>query len=266
MAKRLLVLVPAYNEEKNLPSLFEAFEQVVQDVGALGWEAHFLIIDDGSADATSNVADGRGFRVLRLVVNLGYGAALQTGFKFAKNENYDAAVCIDADGQHQPSDIVKLLNVFDTGEYHVVLGSRFVEDTGYETNWARYLGIKMFSVILRLASGKKIVDVTTGFQMISKPVISLFADEYPHDYPDAQVLLLLTLTGYKIKEVPVYVKQRLHGTSMHGSLKSLLYPLRNLFAILIMLLRVSTISKRIQTANSQSAHPSSVPIQSVNVN
>lgn len=266
MAKRLLILIPAYNEAQNLPTLFESFEQVVPQVRALGWEAHFLIIDDGSADATATLADQRGFRVLRLVVNLGYGAALQTGFKFAKTENYDAAVCIDADGQHQPQDIITLLKVFDTGDYHVVLGSRFIEDTGYEANWARRLGIRMFSFILRLVSGKKIVDVTTGFQMISKPVISLFADEYPHDYPDTQVLLLLTLTGYKIKEVPVVVKQRVHGTSMHGSLKSLMYPLRNLFAILIMVLRISTISKRIHVANSQTAEATSIPVQKVNIN
>ena len=163
--------------------------------------------------------------------------------------NYDAVFTIDADGQHQPKDIIKLLQKYDSGEYDVVLGSRFVEDTGYKTHWSRRLGIKMFSLVLQILSGKKIADVTTGFQLLSQRVVKVFAQEYPHDYPDAQVLLLLSSVGFRIVEVPVEVKARLHGESMHSSINALLYPVRNILAIMVLLLRVSRLKKQVKAVH-----------------
>jgi len=233
------VLIPAFNEGGNLSVVLEQLKGLSKQIKELGWTQHILVIDDGSEDGTAWVARDFEVNLLQHSVNLGYGAALQSGFTYALHEQFDGILSIDADGQHQPSDILRLLRVFNTGEYDVVLGSRFVEDTGYKTNWSRRFGIYMFSFVLKVLSGKKIADVTTGFQLVSPKVAALFAKEYPHDYPDAQVLLLLSMTGFRIKEVPIVVKQRTSGTSMHGPLKSFLYPVRNVLAIFVMLLKVS---------------------------
>lgn len=244
--KNLLIAIPAFNEQENLPAVLKDLNSCVPQIKDMNWDCKIVIIDDGSADDTAKVAGQEKASVIRLPVNLGYGAALQTGFKYAVEQGFDAVLSIDADGQHQPKDIIKLLETFNRGDYDVVLGSRFVEDTGYKTHWSRRLGIKMFSAVLRLLSGKKIADVTTGFQLLSRPVVQLFATEYPHDYPDAQVLLLLSAVGFRIAEAPVVVRQRLHGESMHSSLKSLLYPLRNILAIAILLLRVSRLKAHVR--------------------
>ena len=245
--KKLLITIPSYNEQENLPSVLEDLKSYLPQIKAMDWDCRIVIIDDGSADDTAKAAKKEMVNVIRLPVNLGYGAALQTGFKYAVEQDFDAVLSIDADGQHQPKDILKLLETFNSGDYDVILGSRFVEDTGYKTNWSRRLGIKMFSVVLRLLSGKKIADVTTGFQLLSRPVVQLFATEYPHDYPDAQVLLLLSVVGFRIAEVPVFVRERIHGESMHSSIKALLYPLRNILAIAILLLRVSRLKGHVQS-------------------
>ncbi len=237
--KKLMILIPSFNEEKNLPLVLQDLKQYEREIKGMGWESRIVVIDDGSDDNTLEAAREYGVESLRLPVNLGYGAALQTGFLYACEQDVDAVISIDADGQHQPQDVLVLLQAFDSGDYDVVLGSRFVKDTGYKTHWSRRLGIKMFSLVLRGLSGQKIADVTTGFQLLSRKVVELFAREYPHDYPDAQVLLMLTVHGFRIKEVPVVVRQRLHGQSMHSSIKALIYPLRNLLAIAVLLLRAS---------------------------
>ncbi len=238
--KKLLILIPAFNEEENLPTVLEQLQALSERTKELGWTQHILVIDDGSDDETARVTRECKINLLQHNVNLGYGAALQSGFTYALHEKFDGILSIDADGQHQPGDILHLLKMFNTGNYDVVLGSRFVENTGYKTNWPRRLGIYIFSFVLKILSGKKIADVTTGFQLVSPRVAALFAKEYPHDYPDAQVLLLLSMTGFRIKEVPIVVKQRTSGTSMHGGpIKSLVYPIRNVLAIFVVLLKVS---------------------------
>ncbi len=241
--KRLVILIPSYNEEKNLSAVLDRMHRVGEQISNFGWKADILVINDGSEDRTEDIARYAGVRVLSLPVNLGYGAALQAGFKMAKKEKYDAAVSIDADGQHQPEDIVQLLQEFEKNHAQVVLGSRFVTHTGYKTNLFRRVGIYLFSFVLYLLSGKRVADVTTGFQVVDQSVVNLFADEYPHDYPDTQVLLLLSLMGFKIREIPVTVKQRLHGTSMHSSIKSVVYPIRIFLAITVTLLRTAQIKQ-----------------------
>ncbi|MBN1541607.1 glycosyltransferase family 2 protein [candidate division KSB1 bacterium] len=244
--KKLLIVVPTYNEEKNLPQVLNELLLLQNPLSEWQIQSKVLIVDDGSKDRSAEIAKQAGVDVLQLPINLGYGAALQSGFIYALENKVDLVISIDADGQHQPSDILKIVEAYLDGKYDVVLGSRFVEDTGYQTNLPRRLGIKMFSVILHLLSGLRIADVTTGFQLITRQVVELYAAEYPHDYPDAQMLLLLALSGFKIKEIPVVVKQRLHGQSMHSSIKSLLYPIRNFLAIIVILLRIPQVKKTIQ--------------------
>lgn len=234
-----MILIPSFNEQENLPHVLKDLQSYESDIREMDWMSRIVVIDDGSEDETVKVAREHNVETIRLPVNLGYGAALQTGFLHAIEQDFDAVLSIDADGQHQPKDVVTLLKAFNQGDYDVVLGSRFIEDTGYKTHWSRKLGIKMFSAVLRILSGKRITDVTTGFQLLSKDVVRVFARDYPHDYPDAQVLLLLSVVGFRIIEVPVVVKQRIHGQSMHSSINALVYPIRNMLAILVLLLRVS---------------------------
>ncbi len=241
--KRLMILVPSFNEEKNLPCVLDKLLVEKSGLEKNGWHVDILIINDGSMDATEKIARQKGTQVVSLPINLGYGAALQTGFKVARELNYDAVFCMDADGQHRPEDLQSMMNVFINEPYQVILGSRFITNTGYKSNLFRKMGIKLFSAVLRLLCGKKIADVTTGLQLLDKKVYCLLADEYPHDFPDTQVLLLLSLVGYEIKEVPVTVKQRAFGKSMHSSINSVFYPLRNSLAIIITLLRLAQIRR-----------------------
>ena len=243
MNKRLLILIPSYNEEKNLPAVLKKLQTEKESLSTDIWDIDILVINDGSGDNTEQVAKETGVQVVSLPINLGYGAALQTGFKYACLRDYDAVFCMDADGQHRPEDLKVMMEEFQGGEFEVILGSRFVVDTGYRSNFFRRLGIRMFSWVLRILSGKKIADVTTGLQLLDKRVVHLLAEEYPHDFPDTQVLLMLSLVGFRIKEVPVTVKQRVYGTSMHSSIQSLLYPLRNSLAIVLTLLRIAQIKK-----------------------
>jgi len=247
--KRLLILIPSFNEEHNLPKVLEKLHTEKSGLEKNGWHIDILIINDGSLDDTEKVAKEKGAHVVTLPINLGYGAALQTGFKVARDLNYDAVICMDADGQHRPEDLQKMMNVFIHEPYQVILGSRFIMNTGYKTNIFRGIGIKLFSIVLRLLCGKKIADVTTGLQLLDKRVYHLLAEEYPHDFPDTQVLLLLSLVGYDIKEVPVIVKQRIFGTSMHSSIVSLIYPLRNSLAIIITLLRIAQIRRDLKKSS-----------------
>ena len=240
---KLLILIPSFNEEKNLPEVLGELLQVKRELYEKKVDADILVIDDGSEDQTTMVARKANVSVLQLPVNVGYGAALQSGFLYATDKDYDLVVSIDADGQHQPPDIIKLVDAFIKDPHDVILGSRFIVDTGYETNLPRRMGIKLFSVVLKMLSGKHIADVTTGFQLLTRPVVRLFATEYPHDYPDAQMLLLLALSGFRIKEIPVVVKQRLHGQSMHSSFKSIFYPVRNLLAIVVIMLRIPQVKQ-----------------------
>ncbi len=247
--KQCTLLIPAYNEEKNIVDVISGIQGMATTLADRGWQARILVVDDGSQDRTAEKVREMGEHVVQLPVNLGYGAALQTGFRMADHFLFDALICMDADGQHRPQDVLALLEEHDQSHCDVILGSRFVQDTGYKTNWSRKLGIQMFSWVLCFFSGKRIYDVTTGFQLLSKPVVKLFAEEYPSDYPDAQILLLLALSGFRIKEIPVTVLQRVHGSSMHSSIASLVYPVRNLLAIIVILLRLSQIRKALSPAS-----------------
>ncbi len=248
--KKLLVLIPSFNEEKNLPAVLTKLQTEKLGLEELGWKTDILVINDGSRDNTGQVARNFNVQVASLPVNLGYGAALQTGFKYARIGGYDAVFSMDADGQHRPEDLHCMLNVFNQGNYPVILGSRFLTPGEYKTNLFRKTGIKLFSIVLHLLCGKKIADVTTGLQLLHKKVYCLLADEYPHDFPDTQVLLMLSLMGFEIKEVQVTVKQRVFGTSMHSSLASLLYPFKSFLAIMVTLLRVAQIRRNLTKTGS----------------
>jgi glycosyltransferase involved in cell wall biosynthesis len=223
---RVLIVVPAYEEEQSLPGLLD-------ELRARPPATDVLVVDDGSRDATSTVARARGVPVVRHPVNLGVGAALQTGFRFAVARGYDVGVQIDADGQHDPGFLPALLAPVLAGRCDVSIGSRYVARTGYHAPFARRLGMLVFSGVVRLALGQRIADTTSGFRAYGRPVMEVCQHEFPRDFPDAPLLIALARRGFRLFEVPVQMRGRQAGRSFYTLGKSLYYPYKNLLASLM---------------------------------
>jgi len=226
-----VIIIPAYNEGGKVGKL-------VERIRALGIGSDVVVVDDGSADNTSASAKAAGAIALRLPMNLGYGGALQTGFRFALERGYAYAVQIDADGQHEPSYIPALLEPVKAGLTDVALGSRFMGLCEYKTTFPKRMGMRLFGAIASAVIGRKVTDPTTGFQALNRDVIRFYAsDQYPVDYPDADVLIMLHRAGLRSLEVPVVMYQRAEGTSMHSGWKPLYYIFKMFLSIGVTLLR-----------------------------
>ena len=234
MSKKPLVIIPAHNEATNI-------RQVLLEVNGTGLNLDVLVVDDHSTDETPLVAARQGARVLRLPCNLGYGGAVQAGFRYAVHYGYDYGVLMDADGQHDASCISDLLRVVQDGEADVAIGSRFLGRMEYHTSLVKRMGMAFFSQIVSRITGRRMTDATSGFQVFDRDVMAFFAtDNYPVDFPDADTILLLHFAGFSLAEVPVTMRKRLSGESMHSSWKPLYYIFKMFLSILIVLLRQRT--------------------------
>jgi glycosyltransferase involved in cell wall biosynthesis len=211
---------------------------VVADVGRALPEADVLVVDDGSEDATAAEAENAGAIALSLPTNGGYGTALQTGYKYAVRHGYTLVGQIDADGQHRAEYLSAMLACIRENRADVVVGSRFLAKDGhYQTPFARSLGIRLFARVASLATGQLVTDPTSGFQMMRIEIARLFArDVFPVDYPDADILILLHRTGYRVRELPVQMRPS-PGTSMHSTQSTPYYVYKMLLSILVTLLR-----------------------------
>lgn len=219
-AIKVLIVVPAYNEEESLPKL-------LQEIRDEGYDA--IVLDDASVDATAKVAAKVGVPVLSLAANLGIGGAVQTGFKYAVKNGYDIVVQIDGDGQHNPAWLESVVAPIRRGEADCVIGSRYVPespDTDYKTPLPRRIGMYFSTGILFLATGMRVNDTTSGFRALSRPAFEYFAKAYPVDHPEAETLLMLHQRGFRILEVPVKMRGRVSGESLFTFAKASLYPLR----------------------------------------
>jgi glycosyltransferase involved in cell wall biosynthesis len=226
-----LVVIPAYNEAANIAA-------VVADVRASLPGFDVLVIDDGSADATADIAHGAGAHVLRLPVNSGYGVALQTGYKYAVRHRYGTVAQMDADGQHQAGFMPELLALVRGGEADIVIGSRFLDGDGhYQPSRARKIGMGIFSRMASRIMRQHVSDPTSGYQVMRADVARFFcSDVYPADYPDADILILLHRSGFKVAEVGVQMRMPT-GKSMHAGHRSLYYVYKMFLSILVTLLR-----------------------------
>jgi glycosyltransferase involved in cell wall biosynthesis len=223
---RVLVIVPAHDEEASLGRTLEETRAAAPDVD-------LLVVDDGSHDGTGEVARRLGVPVVRHAVNLGVGGALQTGFRYAVEQGYDIGVQLDADGQHDPRFLPALLKPVLDGVADVSIGSRYVTRSGYRAPVARRLGMVMFSAVVRLALGSSIHDTTSGFRAYGRRVMVLCQHDFPKDFPDAPLLILLARRGFRLTEVPVTMRERRAGQSFYTLGKSLYYPYKNLLASLM---------------------------------
>lgn len=229
--QRYIVILPAFNEASSIATVIAGLREAERN-------ADILIVNDGSKDRTAEIAEGLGVMVINHPHNLGYGAALQTGYRFAISRGYDHIVIMDADGQHDPTSISNLFkNVEDTGA-DVVIGSRFLEGS-YMMGFARRIGVWIFAKIARLYTGYRFTDPTSGFQLLNRKAFSYLALEegYPLDYPDVNTIMLLHKRRFKVVEAPVRMVTNNKGDSMHSGLKPLIYVIRMLLAITIILLR-----------------------------
>jgi len=224
---RIVAVVPAFDEEG-------AIGTVVEELHAFDPEIDVVVVDDGSSDQTAAAASAAGAAVVRLPFNLGIGAAVQTGFRYAREHGYDVAVRLDGDGQHDPSQLPKLLEPLARGEADVVTGSRFRDtEGGYRPPLARRLGISWFARLVSLLSRQRVTDTTSGFQALNRSGIALFASDYPSDYPEVEATVLLLKHRLRLVEVPVSMREREHGSSSITFLRSLYYAIKVTLALLV---------------------------------
>ncbi len=224
--KRLLVLVPAYNEEG-------AVGQVVQAVNRVLPGTTVLVVDDGSADETTAVARSAGAEVVRLPHHLGLGGAVQTGYRFAFEHGFERVVRLDGDGQHPPEEIPSLLAKMDAGSYDMVTGSRYLEANAYQPQSLRRFGGWVFSIILRPILGKRISDPTSGFIAVNRNALAVFSHSFPLEYPEIEALVVLRRKAMTFAETPVQMKPRLAGVSTIGSWSAVYYMVRVLLGVLV---------------------------------
>lgn len=223
MKKEVLIIIPAYNEEKAIAPVLKTLKEMTHSF------ADILVINDSSSDQTSRIVQEEGILVASQVFNLGYGSALQTGYKYAIRYEYQYVIQLDADGQHDPSNV---LNIYETlkSEEHpdIVIGSRFLEgSTSFKVSGIKRITMRYFSWIIEHFSHQKISDPTSGLQGLSRTAFLYYSsfNLFDNQYPDANVLLLMSLLGYRIKEIPAIMYARESGTSMHSGLKPIFYML-----------------------------------------
>jgi glycosyltransferase involved in cell wall biosynthesis len=229
---RKLAVVPSYNEEASIG-------HVVRRLRADAPSFEVLVVDDGSTDATAQIAEEAGARVLRLPFNLGIGGAVQAGFKFALENGYEFAVQVDGDGQHDPAEIDKLEAAMRERNVDMVCGSRFLTaDHQYPAPISRRTGIHVFAFLLSRIVGQRVSDPTSGFRLINRRGIAVFARDYPHDYPEVEAVLMVHWHRLRMCEVPVHMYTRNGGvSSIGGSGKSAYYMVKVLLAIFVGLFR-----------------------------
>ena len=221
---RVLVIIPAYNEEENIVA-------TVSNVVAAGYD--YIVVNDGSRDGTLDVCRKRGLRVLDLPQNLGIGGAVQAGHKFAQRHGYDIDIQFDGDGQHDASYLPELVEGVVAGA-DLAIGSRFIEETeGFKSTFMRRVGKTWLSGCLRAFAGVRVTDPTSGFRACGKRAIALFCESYPIDYPEPESIAVAACRGFAIREVPVIMHERQGGVSSINALASVYYMIKVSLAIII---------------------------------
>jgi glycosyltransferase involved in cell wall biosynthesis len=230
--ERRLAVVPAYNEADTVGDVVRAIHRLAPE-----WDV--LVMDDGSTDKTGEHARGAGAELLRLPFNLGIGGAMQAGFVYALEQGYDLMVQVDADGQHDPGEIPKLLDARHRHpDVDMVCGSRFLSaDRDYPAPISRRTGIHLFAFLLSRIVGQRVSDPTSGFRLYNRRAIELFARDYPHDYPEVEAVLMLHHHRLRMREEQVRMYERGGGVSSISSGKSVYYMIKVLLAIWVGLVR-----------------------------
>ncbi|CAM3129866.1 glycosyltransferase family 2 protein [Filibacter tadaridae] len=225
MTSPVLIIIPAFNEEAtilNTVRLIQSFTPF-----------DYIVINDGSIDSTFRILKENNINHISLPVNLGIGGAMQTGYQYAWRMGYDYAVQLDADGQHNPSEVTNLLEAIQDGDFDMVIGSRFLETTAYKGTLTRRIGIYYFYYLLKVIARIEVKDPTSGYRIVNRKVIQLFAQDYPVDYPEVEVLVKLARKKFRIKEVKAEMNDRQGGVSSISKSKGIYYMIKVTFFSLI---------------------------------
>ncbi len=234
MHHKILIIVPAYNESGNITRTVLEIKDQQKSLGTVD----ILVVDDGSRDTTAADAKAAGAPVVSLPFNLGIGAAVQTGFQYARRNHYDMAVQVDGDGQHDLRYLEKLIGPVSRGEADITVGSRFIKPfLGYRSSFIRRIGIHFFTHLISFLTQCKITDPTSGFRAFNKKSIAAFADAYPHDFPEPESIVVARRLGLNLTEVPVEMRKRVSGHSSIRYLKTLYYMIKVTCAILLNMVR-----------------------------
>lgn len=235
MKEKVLLIIPAYNEEKNI---LKTYQQVKNYNKMHKTNYDVIVINDGSKDKTSEICHKNNIPVVDLIHNLGIGGAVQTGYKYAYYHNYDIAVQFDGDGQHDIRYVKDIIEPIINKKADMVIGSRFVKNIDtFKSTFARRAGIKVISVFMKWTTGKKIYDTTSGFRACSKELIYDFSLSYPNEYPEPITTAEVIKKKYEVLEVPVEMKEREGGTSSIRTWKNIYYMLNVCLALIAIKIR-----------------------------
>ena len=223
---KCLLIIPAYNEAENIEKVVNS---IVQDYP----QYDYIVVNDGSKDDTEGICLKNGYQVLNLPINMGIGGAVQTGYCYARDNDYDIAVQIDGDGQHDVSFLADMIRLIEENKADVVIGSRFVEKEGFQSSQMRRIGINFLSNLAWILTGVRVKDITSGYRVINRNFINIFAEDYPSDYPEPEAMVIAAVHGGKIREYPVVMRERENGESSITLKKSVYYMIKVTLAMLI---------------------------------
>lgn len=225
-----LVIIPAYNEAGNII-------KTVNDIKENAPDFDYVIINDCSTDATLEICRQQGFHVIDLPVNMGIGGGVQTGYLYAWRNGYDIAVQFDGDGQHNAKYLDEMAETLEKEELDMVIGSRYIQKKGFQSTGIRRLGIRYFTVLIKIITGKRITDPTSGMRMVNRKVLELFSRQYPKDYPEPESVVTLLKKKKKVKEIPVEMNAREEGISSISPVNAVYYMIKVSMAILFAAVR-----------------------------
>ncbi|MCI5698919.1 MAG: glycosyltransferase family 2 protein [Lachnospiraceae bacterium] len=221
-----LIIIPAYNESANI-------EKTVRRIKERAPEFDYVIINDCSTDRTLQICRENGFHVINLPQNLGIGGAVQTGYLYGYRNGYDMAVQVDGDGQHDPAFLDEMAKYMIKEDLDMVIGSRFIEKKGFQSSGIRRIGIRYFTFLIKILTGKTITDPTSGLRLVDRKVMELFSEQYPKDYPEPESVVAVIRRKMKVGEIPVIMHEREGGVSSISAKKSVYYMIKVSLAILI---------------------------------
>lgn len=233
---KFLLIIPAYNEEKNILNVFNSIKSY-NKINKVKYDV--IVINDGSKDNTKKVCEDNKIPIINLIHNLGIGGAVQTGYKYALENDYDIAIQFDGDGQHNVEYIKDLIKPITDGKADLVIGSRFVKKNngGYKATFARLIGIRIISFFIKIFSNKKVYDTTSGFRACNRDLIKYFSFSYPIEYPEPVSTVEIIRNGYTFKEIPVVMNVRKEGKSSIASWHKAYYMINVILSMFVVWLR-----------------------------
>lgn len=226
MDKKILVIIPCYNEEDNIVN-------TVENLRAVCPEVDYLVVNDCSTDRSAEILKEHHYPFLNLPVNLGIGGNVQCGYLYAVHHGYDVAVQMDGDGQHDPAYLASVVEPVARGEVDMCVGSRFITKEGFQTSAMRRAGIRLLSGLIRLLCGVRVLDVTSGFRATGRRLTEFFARNYAQDYPEPEAIISAVLNGFRVGEAPVVMAERMGGTSSISPLRSVYYMVKVSIALVV---------------------------------